>query len=131
MRLWLGSYFCLYLSICLSVFLCLVVGFRPRFHSLWSRPLCNCPVKKINQGIYVLTHDCLPPLLASSICGTRLIILTGGKSNHKIKNSCGQLAVSSRHPPLRLQIYFFIISENADHIDCLYGGGGGGERWVL
>ena len=41
-------------------------------------PLCNCLVKKINQGTDVLTHNCLPPLLA-------LIILTSGKNNHKIK----------------------------------------------
>ena len=59
--------------------------FRPRFHSVWSRPLCNCLVKKINQGTDVLTLNCLPPLLAlcvlKHLC-TILIILT---SNHKIK----------------------------------------------
>ena len=70
----------------MGIFLCLVVGFRPRFHSIWSRPPpCNCLVKKINQGTDVLTHNCLPPLLAlrvlKHIC-TRLIILT---SSHKIK----------------------------------------------
>ena len=51
-------------------------------------PLCNCLVKKINQGTGVLTHNCLPPLLAlcvlKHVC-TRLIILTSGKNSHKIK----------------------------------------------
>ena len=69
----------------LAIFLCLLEGFRPRFHSVWSRPLCNFLVKKINQGTDVLTHNCLPPLLVlcvlKHVC-TRLIILT---SNHKIK----------------------------------------------
>ena len=46
MLLWLGAYICNWLAI----FLCLVVGFSPRFHSVWSRLLCNCLVKKINQG---------------------------------------------------------------------------------
>ena len=70
--------------------------------------------------------NCLPRLLAlcvlKHVC-TRLIILTGGKNNHKIKIAeSGRLAVGIRHPPLRLQIYFFIISENADR---LYGAGEG------
>ena len=64
MLLWLGAYMCNWLSGWLAIFLCLVRGFRPRFHSVWSRPLCNCLVKKINQGTDVLTHNCLPPLLA-------------------------------------------------------------------
>ena len=63
--------------------------------SVWSCPLCNCLVKKINQGTDVLTHNCLPPLLAlcvlKHVC-TRLIILTRGKNNHKIK-----IAVASWH----------------------------------
>ena len=112
MLLWLGSY------------LSIVVGFRPRFHSVLSRPLCKCLVKKINQGTDVLTHNCLPPLLAlcvlKHVC-TRLIILTGSKNSHKIKIAVAswQSAVGSRHPPLRPQICFFIISENADRIDCM------------
>ena len=62
----------------------------------------------------------------------RLIILTGGKNNHKIKIAVvsWQLAVGSRHTPLRLQIYFLsfpkmLIALTADRIDCLYGEGGG------
>ena len=62
--------------------------------------------------------NCLPRFLAlcvrKYVC-TRLIILTGGKNNNKIKIAeSGQLAVGSRHPPLRLQIYFYHFRENAD-----------------
>ena len=114
MLLWLGAFLCNWLGI----FLCLVVGFRPRFHSVWSRPLCNCLVKKINQGTDVLTHNCLPPLLAlcflKHVC-TRLIILT---SNHKIKIDVASW--QSTFTPSTANT-FFIISENADRIDCLYG----------
>ena len=112
----------------LAIFLCVVVGFRPRFHSVWSRPLCNCLVKKINQGTDVLTHNCLPPLLAlcvlKHVC-TRLIILT---SNHKIK-----IDVDSWQSAFTASTAntFFIISENADRIDCLYGERGCAKTWVL
>ena len=88
------------------LYFCLVVGFRPRFHSVLSRPLCNCLVQKINQGTDVLTHNCLPPLLAlcvlKHVC-RRLIIFDQQSQD---KNRCGQLAVGSRHSPLRLQIPF-------------------------
>ena len=64
----------------------------------------------------------LGPLLAvcvlKHVC-TRLIILT---SKIKIAES-GQLAVGSRQSastPSTANI-LFIISENAEHIDCLYG----------
>ena len=113
---WLGTYICNWLGtyICnwLAIFLWLVVGFRPRFHSVWSSPLCNCLVKKINKGSDVLTHNYLPPLLAlcvlKHLC-TRLIILTGCKNNHKIKIGVAswQSAVGSRHSPIRLQIPFY------------------------
>ena len=46
-----------FLYMFVSIFLCLVSGVRPRFHNVWSRPLCNCLVKKINQGTNVLTHQ--------------------------------------------------------------------------
>ena len=88
MVVWLGTHISNWLAIWLATFPSLVVGFRPHFQSVWSRPLCNCFVKKINQGTDVLTHNCLPPLLAlcalKHVC-TRLIILTGCKNNHKIK----------------------------------------------
>ena len=58
-----------------------------------------------------------------SSSSTRLTILTSGKKNHLVL-----IAETGGHSPLGLQIYFFIISENADCIDFLYGkeGGGGG-----
>ena len=101
-----------FLSIYLSV--CLVVGFRPRFHSVWSRPLCNCLVKKINQGTDVLTHKHteLPAssfsIMCSQACMYEIIILTGSKNNNMIKIAeSGQVAVGSWHPPLGLQTYFY------------------------
>ena len=100
--------------------------FRPRFHSVWSRPLCNCFLKKINQGTDVLTHNCLPPLLAlcvlKHVC-TRLIILT---SNHKIKIDVASW--QSAFTPSTANT-FFIISEHADRIDCLYGERGCVKTW--
>ena len=72
--------------------------------------------------------NCLPPLIfvLKHIC-TRLTILTSSKNNHKIKvDETLQWPVGSLYAPLRLQIYYFIISENADRIDYLYGEGGKG-----
>ena len=71
--------------------------------------------------------NCLPPLIfvLKHIC-TRLTILTSSKNNHKIKVAeTLQWPVGSQHVPFGLQIYYFIISENADHIDYLYREGGG------
>ena len=127
MLLWLSAYICNWLAIWLSgylgVFLCLVVGSRPRFHSVWSRPLCNCLVNKINQGTDVLTHNCLPPLLAlcvlKHVC-TRLIILT---SNHNIK-----IDVASRHSPLRLQIPLLSFQKMLIALTACMGRGGVRKR---
>ena len=102
MLLWLGSYICLYQSI----FLCLVEVFRPRFHSVWSRPLCNRLVKKINQGTDVLTHKHteLPASSFTIICSQagmyeiNYIDCRAVKHNHKVKIAeSGQLAVGI-HP---------------------------------
>ena len=74
--------------------------------------------------------NCLPPLIfvLKHIC-TRLTTLTSSKNNHKIKVAeTLQWPVGSQHAPLGLQVYYFIISENADRIDYLYGGGGGGRE---
>ena len=50
----------------------------------------------------------------------RLTILTGSKNSYNIKVAeTLKWPVGSRHAPLGLQIYYFIISENADHIDYL------------
>ena len=74
--------------------------------------------------------NCLPPpICVLKHVHTRLIILTGGKNNHKIKIAeTGQLAVASRHSPLGLQIYLFIISEILSTLTTCKGrqGGGGG-----
>ena len=57
---------------------------------------------------------------------TRLIILTGGENNPKIKiDDTGQLAVGIL--PLDCR-YTFIISENTERIDYLYGEGGGEKK---
>ena len=111
----------MYVSGRLAIFLCLVVGFRPRFHSVWSRPLCNCLVKKINNHrTDVLTHNCLPPILA--LCSqARMYEINYIDQQSQDKNRCGQLAVTT--DPFDCK-YLFIISENADRIDCLYGGEG-------
>ena len=61
----------------------------------------------------------------------RLTILTGSKNNHNIKVAETLLCkVGSWHAPLGLQIYYFIISKNADRIDYLYGEGGRGGSAV-
>ena len=78
--------------------------------------------------MFFLTQNCLPPLLASST--TRLIILTGGKNNHKIKIAVAswQSAVSIHPFDCKYTFYYF---RNADHVNCLCGkgGGGGGGGW--
>ena len=74
--------------------------------------------------------NCLPLIFVLKHTCTRLTILISSKNNHKIKVAETLLwPVGSQHSPLGLQIYYFIISENADRIDYLYGerGGGGGE----
>ena len=64
------------------------------------------------------------------IC-TRSTILTGSKNNHKMEVAdILNWPVGSWHGPLGLQIYYVIISENADHIDYLYGEGGRGGSAV-
>ena len=69
--------------------------------------------------------NCLPPLmLIPKHIYTRLTILTGSKNSHNIKVAeMLWWPVGSQHAPLGLQIYYFIISKNADHIDYLYGEG--------
>ena len=62
-------------------------------------------------------------LIPKHIC-TRLTILTGSKNSHNIKVAeTLWWPVGSQHAPLGLQIYYFIISKNADHIDYLFGEG--------
>ena len=145
MLLWLGSYTCFYVSAHLSTYLCIyfyvwsqgsdlvftVFGLTPFATALSKRSTGAQMFSLIN------ILNCLPPLLALCVLkhvSIRSIILTGGKNNNKIKiTESGQLAVDSRHPPLRLQIIPFISSENPDRIDCLpvWGGRGCVKRWVL
>ena len=76
--------------------------------------------------------NCLPHLIfvPKHIC-TRLTILTSSKNNHKIKVAeTLQWPVGSQPAPLGLNLYYFIISENADCIDYLYGEGGRGGSAV-
>ena len=74
--------------------------------------------------------NCLPPpVCVLKHVRTRLIILTGGEDNHKIKIAeTGQLAVGIR--PLNCK-YTFIISEILSSLTTCRGGregGGGGEK---
>ena len=81
-----------------------------------GRRFAGClPIFRIEQGGVLEKQEasaeeavsilyCLPPLLALCVLNhacTRLIILTSGKNNHKIKIAeSGQLAVGIRHQPL-------------------------------
>ena len=112
---------------CLSIFL---LSPSNLVSTVITHPLCNCLVKKINQGTAVFTHKHteLPVSSFRVICvlkhiHTRLIILTCGKNNHKIKiTGIGQLAVGSRPVDFK---YTFIISENADTLTTCMGRGEG------
>ena len=107
MLVWLGTYIRNWLSIWLAIFLCLVVTFRPRFHSDHLTPSATALSKRFTMVQMFLLNCLPPPICVLKHVRTRLIILTGGKNNHKIKIAeTGQLAVGSRHSPLGLQIYF-------------------------
>ena len=78
--------------------------------------------------------NCLPPpFCVLNHLRTRLIILTGGKNNHKIKIAeTGQLAVGIR--PLDCKYTFFISEILSTLTTCRGGRGGGGggvKRRVL
>ena len=62
--------------------------------------------------------NCLPtPICVLKHVRTRLIILTGGKNNHKIKIAeTGQLAVGIRLLDCKYTFYHF---QNTQHIDYL------------
>ena len=69
--------------------------------------------------------NCLPPpICVLKHVRTRLIILTRGKNNHKIKIAeTGQLAVGIRPLDCKYTFYHF---RNTEHIDYLWGRQGGG-----
>ena len=130
MLVWLGTYICNWLSIWLAIFLCLVVTFRPRFHSDYLTPSATALSKRLTM-VQMFLLNCLP----SRICvlkhvRTRLIILTGSKNYyyHKIKIAeTGQSAVGSRQSaftPWTANV-LFIISEI---LSTCRGGRGGGEK---
>ena len=93
--------------------MCLLSGFRPRFHSVLSHPLCNCLVKKINQGTDVFTHKHteLPASSLSIMCSeARMyeINYIDRQWKQSQDKTSWKWPVGNRHPPLRLQIYFII-----------------------
>ena len=94
-----------------------------------DHPLCNCLVKKVSEGTDVFTHKHtgLPTssfsIVPCSVCSQahmykinymdkQFFIITKPQD----KNSLNW-PVDNGHSRLGLQIYFFIISENAEHID--------------
>ena len=75
------------------LYFCLIIGFRPHFHSVWSHPLCNCLVKKINQGTDVLTASSF-----SIMCShAHMYKINYIDPQSQDENRCGQLAVGI-HP---------------------------------
>ena len=104
--------------------------------TLIARPLCNCLVKKINQGTDVFTHQHteLPASSFSNVPCTfiyidrQFFIITKPQDKSSLN-----WPVGSGHLRLGLQIYFSIISEKAERIDCGHGkrvGGEGGGGYV-
>ena len=119
MQLWLGTYICNWLSGWLAIFLCLLVTFRPRFHSDYLAPSATALSKRLTM-VQMFLLNCLPPPTSIYVLKhirTRLIILTGGKNNHKIKIAeTGQLAVGIRPLDCKYTFYHF---RNTEHIDYL------------
>ena len=91
---WLGTYICNWLSGWLAgwltgwlaILLCLVVTFRPRFHSDYLAPSSTALSKRLTM-VQMFLLNCLPPtsIYVLKHIRTRLIILTGGKNNRKLK----------------------------------------------
>ena len=85
------------------------------------------------MDVFTHKHIELPAssyIVPKHIC-TRLTILTGSKSNHKMKVAETLLwPVGSWHVPLELPKILFYHFQNADRIDYLYGEGGRGESAV-
>ena len=126
-----------------------LVGFRPRFQCLVS-PLLQLPCQKDQPGYRSFDsqlpcqkdqpgYRCFDSQLPASsftcrvMCSqARMYEINYIDQQSQDKNRCGQLAVGIRHSPLQSTANtFFIISENADHIDCLYGERSCAKTWVL
>ena len=117
MQVWLGTYMCNWLSGWLAIFLCLVVTFRPRFHSDYLALSATALSKRLTMVQMSLVNCLPPPICVLKHVRTRLIILTGGKNNHKIKIAeTGQLAVGTC--PLDCKHTFYLF-RNTEHIDYL------------
>ena len=98
-----------------------VVTFPPRFHSDYRAPSGTALSKRLTMvQLFPLTNilNCLPPpICVLKHVHTRFIILTSGKSNHKIKIAeTGQLAVGVRNLDCKYTFYHF---RNTEHIDYL------------
>ena len=80
----------------------------------------------VQMFLLINTLNCLPPPIHVCVLKhlrTRLIILTGGKNNHKIKIAeTGQLAVGIRSLDCKHTFYHF---RNTKHIDLPVRGGRG------
>ena len=93
--LWLGAYICIWLGIWLSGYISMSHHRVPTSFSqcLVLSPLQQ-PCQKDQQD--VLTHNCLPPLLA--LCSqARMYEINYIDMQSQDKNRCGQLAVDIRH----------------------------------
>ena len=117
---WLANYLSIYISMSCHHLLTLP------FHSDYLSPSATALWKRstmVQMFSLINILNCLPPLIfVLKHIYTRLTILTGSKNIHNINiTETLQWPVGSRHAPLGLQIYYFINSENADHIDYLYG----------
>ena len=125
MLLWLGAYICIWLAGYLGIFLsCRRVP--TSFSQCLVSPPLQLPCQKDQPGYKCFTHNCLSRLLAlcvlKHVC-TRLIILTGGKNNHKIK-----IAVANWQSAFGIHPFDCEKNKYTDRIDCLYGEGGVCEK---
>ena len=98
----------------LSIFVCLVITFRPHFHSDYLAPCATVLSKRstmVQMFSLISMLNCLPPLLALCVfkhVPTRIIILIGHKNNHSIKIAgTGHLAVSIRPLGWKYTFYHF------------------------
>ena len=125
----LGTYICNWLSGWLAGYISVSRRHLPTFHSDYLPPSATALSKRLTMVQMFLLNCLPPPTSVLKHVRTRLIILTGGKNNHKIKIAeTGQLAVGIR--PLDCK-YTFIISEILSTLTTCRGGReGGGWGWV-
>ena len=95
-----------------AIFLCLVVTFRPRSHSDYLAPSETALSKRstmVHMFPLINILNCLsPPICVLKHVRTRLIILTGGKNNQKIKVAeTVQFAIGIRPLDCKCTFYHF------------------------